>query len=164
MDKHFFKNVLTVVLGICVLIMIFSTVSLASDAALADDLVSIGSNKKLTMLIKWTALALVCLMIPTITCYVFTYFTDNKLMKIFAAALSLIVTVVCIAIFIISRNAGIEGNSSTKYATVTGYLSELLQLATASLIVCIYYVICFIKSFKNKHYETVTEIPENEED
>lgn len=57
---------LAVVLGLCVLIMLYSLASLIMEAALANDLIEIGSTSvyETVYFVKWSATGLVCLLVP----------------------------------------------------------------------------------------------------
>ena len=66
MNKNFVKTVLAAVLGLCVLIMLYSLASLIMEAALANDLIEIGSTSvyETVYFVKWSATGLVCLLVP----------------------------------------------------------------------------------------------------
>lgn len=150
MDKKFIKKILAVLLGISLLIMIYEWVSLIMDAALADDTVLLGSSdiKESTMFMKWTSVALVCLLVPTFTCYVFAFFGNKKIFNICSAILSLFVAVCCIAFFAKMRSILLEDAYASVYASGVGYFSEMMQLAVPSLIACAYFTICSVLAFK----------------
>ena len=169
MDKAFVKKVLAVLLGVSLVILVYETVSLIVTAALFDDLqIFENSLNDLEAFIKWSAVALACMLIPALASYVFAFFGKNKLFVLLSAALSLIVTLCCIAFFCMARVYAMQGFSSTSYAQGASFLSEFIQIAIASALIGAYLLITFLRSVKKKHTETVevtvaAEVSENEE-
>lgn len=169
MDKAFVKKVLAVLLGVSLVILVYETVSLIVTAALFDDLqIFENSLNDLEAFIKWSAVALACMLIPALASYVFAFFGKNKLFVLISAALSLIVTICCIAFFCMARVYAMKGFSSTSYAQGASFLSEFIQIAIASALIGAYLLITFLRSVKKKHTETVevtvaAEVSENEE-
>ncbi len=169
MDKAFVKKVLAVLLGISLVILVYETVSLIVAAALFDDLEILNhSLNDLEAFMKWSAVALACMLIPALASYVFAFFGKNKLFVLISAVLSLIVTICCIAFFCMARVYAMQGFSSTSYAQGASFLSEFIQIAIASALIGAYFLIAFLRSVKKKHTETVevtdsAEVSENEE-
>lgn len=169
MDKAFVKKVLAVLLGISLVILVYETVSLIVAAALFDDLqIFENSLNDLEAFIKWSAVALACMLIPALASYVFAFFGKNKIFVLISAVLSLIVTICCIAFFCMARVYAMQGFSSTSYAQGASFLSEFIQIAIASALIGAYLLITFLRSVKKKHTETVevtvaAEVSENEE-
>ena len=169
MDKAFVKKVLAVLLGVSLVILVYETVSLIVTAALFDDLqIFENSLNDLEAFIKWSAVALACMLIPALASYVFAFFGKNKLFVLISAALSLIVTICCIAFFCMARVYAMQGFSSTSYAQGASFLSEFIQIAIASALIGAYLLITVLRSVKKKHTETVevtvaAEVSENEE-
>ena len=169
MDKAFLKKVLAVLLGVSLVILVYETVSLIVAAALFDDLEILNhSLNDLEAFMKWSALALACMLIPALASYVFAFFGKNKLFVLISAVLSLIVTICCIAFFCMARVYAMQGFSSTSYAQGASFLSEFIQIAIASALIGAYFLIAFLRSVKKKHTETVevtdsAEVSENEE-
>lgn len=169
MDKAFVKKVLAVLLGVSLVILVYETVSLIVAAALFDDLqIFENSLNDLEAFIKWSAVALACMLIPALASYVFAFFGKNKLFVLISAVLSLIVTICCIAFFCMARVYAMQGFSSTSYAQGASFLSEFIQIAIASALIGAYLLITFLRSVKIKHTETVevtvaAEVSENEE-
>ena len=169
MDKAFVKKVLAVLLGVSLVILVYETVSLIVAAALFDDL-QIFENRlnDLEAFIKWSAVALACMLIPALASYVFAFFGKNKIFVLISAVLSLIVTICCIAFFCMARVYAMQGFSSSSYAQGASFLSEFIQIAIASALIGAYLLITFLRSVKKKHTETVevtvaAEVSENEE-
>ncbi|MBD5584323.1 MAG: hypothetical protein HDQ88_04520 [Clostridia bacterium] len=150
MDKKFIKKILAVVLGMSLLIMIYRLVSLIMDASLTDDAVLMGSSdiEESAMFMKWTSVALICLLVPTLTCYAFAFFGNKKIFTICSAVLSLFVAVCCIAFFAKMRSILLEDVDALVYASGAGYFSEMMQLAVPSLIACAYFTVCSVLAFK----------------
>lgn len=169
MDKAFVKKVLAVLLGVSLVILVYETVSLIVAAALFDDLqIFENSLNDLEAFIKWSAVALACMLIPALASYVFAFFGKNKIFVLISAVLSLIVTICCIAFFCMARVYAMQGFSSTSYAQGASFLSEFIQIAIASALIGAYLLITFLRSVKKKHTETVevtvaAEVSENEE-
>ncbi len=169
MDKAFVKKVLAVLLGISLVILVYETVSLIVAAALFDDLqIFENSLNDLEAFMKWSAVALACMLIPALASYVFAFFGKNKLFVLISAVLSLIVTICCIAFFCMARVYAMQGFSSSSYAQGASFLSEFIQIAIASALIGAYLLITFLRSVKKKHTETVevtvaAEVSENEE-
>ncbi len=90
MNKNFVKTVLAVILGLCVLIMLYSLASLIMDAALSNDLIEIGSTSvyETVYFVKWSATGLVCLLVPAFASAVFGYFGKNRFLSVIAAVCS----------------------------------------------------------------------------
>ena len=169
MDKAFVKKVLAVLLGFSLVIMVYETASLIVGATLFDDLqIFETSLNDLEAFMKWSAVALACMLIPALASYVFAFFGKNKLFVLISAALSLIVTICCIAFFCMARVYAMQGFSSSSYAQGASFLSEFIQIAIASALIGAYLLITFLRSVKKKHTETVevtvaAEVSENEE-
>ena len=169
MEKAFVKKVLAVLLGVSLVILVYETASLIVAAALFDDLqIFENSLNDLEAFIKWSAVALACMLIPALASYVFAFFGKNKLFVLISAALSLIVTICCIAFFCMARVYAMQGFSSLSYAQGASFLSEFIQIAIASALIGAYLLITFLRSVKKKHTETVevtvaAEVSENEE-
>lgn len=169
MEKAFVKKVLAVLLGVSLVILVYETASLIVAAALFDDLqIFENSLNDLEAFIKWSAVALACMLIPALASYVFAFFGKNKLFVLISAALSLIVTICCIAFFCMARVYAMQGFSSSSYAQGASFLSEYIQIAIASALIGAYLLITFLRSVKIKHTETVevtvaAEVSENEE-
>lgn len=169
MDKAFVKKVLAVLLGVSLVILVYETASLIVAAALFDDLqIFENSLNDLEAFIKWSAVALACMLIPALASYVFAFFGKNKLFVLISAVLSLIVTICCIAFFCMARVYAMQGFSSSSYAQGASFLSEYIQIAIASALIGAYLLITFLRSVKIKHTETVevtvaAEVSENEE-
>lgn len=169
MEKAFVKKVLAVLLGVSLVILVYETASLIVAAALFDDLqIFENSLNDLEAFMKWSAVALACMLIPALASYVFAFFGKNKLFVLISAALSLIVTICCIAFFCMARVYAMQGFSSSSYAQGASFLSEFIQIAIASALIGAYLLITFLRSVKKKHTETVevtvaAEVSENEE-
>ena len=169
MEKAFVKKVLAVLLGVSLVILVYETASLIVAAALFDDLqIFENSLNDIEAFIKWSAVALACMLIPALASYVFAFFGKNKLFVLISAALSLIVTICCIAFFCMARVYAMQGFSSSSYAQGASFLSEFIQIAIASALIGAYLLITFLRSVKKKHTETVevtvaAEVSENEE-
>lgn len=169
MEKAFVKKVLAVLLGVSLVILVYETVSLIVAAALFDDLqIFENSLNDLEAFIKWSAVALACMLIPALASYVFAFFGKNKLFVLISAVLSLIVTICCIAFFCMARVYAMQGFSSSSYAQGASFLSEFIQIAIASALIGAYLLITFLRSIKKEHTETVevtvaAEVSENEE-
>lgn len=169
MEKAFVKKVLAVLLGVSLVILVYETASLIVAAALFDDLqIFENSLNDLEAFMKWSAVALACMLIPALASYVFAFFGKNKLFVLISAALSLIVTICCIAFFCMARVYAMQGFSSTSYAQGASFLSEFIQIAIASALIGAYLLITFLRSVKKEHTETVevtvaAEVSENEE-
>lgn len=162
MNRSFVKNVIAVIVGVCVLTMIFGAVSFVADAALSDDFVALKSDAEIMRLIKWTALSLAFIFVPALVCYVFTCFTKNRAMNICAAAISFFIVCTCIAFFIVAHNLGMKDNSAEDFAAVSGYLSDLLQFAVPALIICVFYILRSVGAFDRKSKDTVVTEAEHE--
>lgn len=130
MDKPFIKKILAVVLGLSVMIMVYETVSLIFGACLFDDLELLQSSQlnDLQAFMKWSAVGLACMLIPTLTCYVMTFLTKGKLFTLISAILSFGITACCIAFLCVSHSYALQGFNTSNYTSATGYFSDLLQL------------------------------------
>jgi len=154
MEKTFVKKVLAVVLGISLFVMLVSLASLIMDAVLADDVLLLDSNndyiKEISMFMKWTSVALVCAIVPTVLCYIFAYFGNGKIFNICAAVLSFFVAAGCIAFIFVVRDIAMEEIRSDAYAAATGYISELVQLGVSTVISGIFFTVNSVVLFLNK--------------
>ena len=110
MNKPFVQKILAVVLGLALFVMLMSCVSLIMDAVLIDDTILFNNSyKDLLLFTKWTAVALVCTLIPTFVCYAFAFFAKSKIFSICSAVLSLFIAVCCFAFLFTARTAALDG-------------------------------------------------------
>lgn len=177
MDKAFVKKVLAVLLGISLVILVYETVSLIVGATLFDDLEILDhSLNDLEAFMKWSAVALACMLIPTLASYVFAFFSNKKTFGLISAVLSFVIAVCCIAFFCVTRTYAMQGFSNSNYAQSATFLGEFIQIAVAATLIGAYFLITFSLSVKKKRAETVgetvdetagvtveTEVNENEE-
>ncbi|MDE7301084.1 MAG: hypothetical protein K2N47_02835 [Clostridia bacterium] len=150
MDKKFVKKILAVVLGITLIAMIFSVVSLIIAAVGVSDLEALGNSIDELALLKWQSVALVCIIVPTLACYAFAFFGNGKIFNIVSAALSLLVAVTSLAFFIVLRKAALNSVSSTTYATVATSFTEFIKVAVFATIALVYFILNSVASFKKK--------------
>jgi len=164
MNKNFVKTVLAVVLGLCVLIMLYSLASLIMDAALANDLIEICSTSvyETVYFVKWSATGLVCLLVPAFASAVFGYFGKNRFLPVIAAVMFFFVA--ASAFGFIAKVREIAGTKSSAYSAATAYIQELLQLAIPAILAGVYFIITAVKAFSAKKINEVTgEEAQNEE-
>jgi len=151
MDKSFIKKILAVVLGISLVIMIYETFSLIVGAVLVDDLKLLNTRlNDLQTFMKWSAVALACMLIPTLASYVFAFFGKGKLLSLLAAILSLVITVCCVVFFCVCRSYALQGFSTTNYASSAAYLAELIQLAVAAALCGVYFLVTLKRPAKKE--------------
>lgn len=157
MNKNFIKTVSAVVLGLCVLIMLYSLASLIMEAALSEDLINIGSTSvyETVYFVKWSATGLVCLLVPAFASAAFAYFGKNKFLPVIAALMFFFVA--ASAFGFIAKVREIAGANSTAYAAATGYMQELLQLAIPAILIGVYFIIIAVKAFSIKQISEVTK-------
>ncbi|MDE6356265.1 MAG: hypothetical protein K2L67_03380 [Clostridia bacterium] len=157
MNKNFVKNMLAVVLGICLLIMLFSLASLIMEAALSKDLIEMGSSSvyETVYFIKWSATGLACLLVPTLASAAFAYFGNNKFLPVIAAVMFFFVA--ASAFGFIAKVREIAGTGATAYAAATAYMQELLQLAVPAVLAGVYFIINAVKAFSVKQNNEVTK-------
>lgn len=152
MDKKTVKTIVNIVVGVALLTMIYSFVSLIFESWFIDDVIVLNGEpddlSEIMALIKWQTVSLVCVIVPTLVCYVFAYFGNGKIFNIFSAALSLLVFTMCIAFTIVTRNKTFATNSATTYSAITEALGEFITLAASSLLVCAFFVYNSAVSFK----------------
>lgn len=155
---------LAVVLGLCVLIMLYSLASLIMDAALSKDMIEMGSSSvyKTVYFVKWSSVGLACLLVPAFASAAFAYFGKNKFLPIIAAVMFFFVA--ASAFGFIAKVRDIAGTNSTAYAAATGYIQELLQLAVPAILAGAYFILTAVKAFSVKQIKEVTkEEAQNEE-
>lgn len=164
MDKPFIKKILAVVLGLSVMIMVYETVSLIFGACLFDDLELLQSSQlnDLLAFMKWSAVGLACMLIPTLTCYVMTFLTKGKLFTLISAILSFGITACCIAFLCVSHSYALQGFNTSNFTSATGYFSDLLQIAVAAVLIGVYFLIVTFIPVKVKNIAQ-SEVNENEE-
>ncbi len=120
MDKKFVKKILAVVLGITLVAMIFAVFSLAFDAVGMNDLQTLDSSNDVIGLFKWQAVALACILVPTLACYAFAFFGNGKIFNILSSVLSLFVAATAVAFTFVLRKTALDLDSTTAYSTVAG--------------------------------------------
>ena len=153
---------LAAVLGLCVLIMLYSLASLIMDAALSNDLIEIGSTSvyETVYFVKWSATGLVCLFVPAFASAVFAYFGKNRFLPVIAA----VIFVAASAFGFIAKVREIAGTNSSAYSAATAYMQELLQLAIPAILAGVHFIITAVKAFSVKQIKEVTkEEAQNEE-
>lgn len=148
MDKKIAKKILAVVLGITLIAMIFAVFSLILAAVGVNDLEALETSSDELALLKWQAVALVCIMVPTLACYAFAFFGNGKIFNIASAVLSLFVAVTSLAFFIVLREAAMDTVSSTTYASVATSFTEFIQLAVCATIALVYFIVNTVACFK----------------
>ena len=164
MDKTFIKKILAVVLGLAVIIMIYESVSLIFGACLFDDLELLQGSalNDLQAFMKWSAVGLACMLIPTLTCYVMTFFTKGKLFTLISAILSFVIAACCIAFLCVGHSYALQGYSTVSYTSATGYFSDLLQITVAAVLIGVYFLLVTVIPTKIKNIAQ-SEVNENEE-
>lgn len=158
MDKAFVKKVLAVLLGISLVILVYETFSLITAAVLFNDL-EIFSNylNDLEAFMKWSAVALACMLIPALASYVFAFFSKKKTFVLISAVLSFVITVCCIAFFCVAHMYAMQEFSVNNYAEGASYLSEFIQVAVASALIGAYFLTAFLLRVKKGRTVTVEE-------
>lgn len=154
MNKKFVHTALAVVLGICVSITVFTVFSLLFDAVLSNDITVVSSlskdMEKTVDYMRNMSIGIVCFAIATLACYCFAYFSQNKkLFASFAAGAGFVLAISCIAFVFVLRSFALETGSNNVYTAATGFFSEMLQLAAASLLLCVYFTIIAVRAFKS---------------
>ena len=155
---------LAAVVGLCVLIMLYSLASLIMDAALSNDLIEIGSTSvyETVYFVKWSATGLVCLFVPAFASAVFAYFGKNRFLPVIAAVMFFFVA--ASAFGFIAKVREIAGTNSSAYSAATAYMQELLQLAIPAILAGVHFIITAVKAFSVKQIKEVTkEEAQNEE-
>ena len=158
MNKKYVNKIISVLLGIALIALIFSFFSLLFDAIFMDDVILLNDSnstdaKKLNEimpLMKWMTVSLVCVLVPTLVCYVFAYFGNGKIFNIVSAVLSLFFAATCIAFVCVLRKEAIDTNSATIYAAVAECCENFIMLAAASLLLCAFFVYNGVSSFIKK--------------
>lgn len=142
MDKSFAKKVISVVLGIALILLIFSTVTLIIDTVLLDDLKYFNGTDfdNLQKFFKWSGTGLICLIIPTVASYVFAYFSNRKIMTLIACVFSFITAISCFVLFGACRVYALEGFSSTNYASASLYFNKFIQIAISVILLGAYFL------------------------
>lgn len=175
MNKKYANRIISVLLGIALIAMIFSFVSLIFDAAFMDDVIllndSYGNTERklneIMTFMKWISVSLVCVLVPVFVCYVFAYIGNGKIFNIVSAVLSLFITAICIAFICVLRKQALDSKSATIYAAVAESFEAFITLAVTSLLVCAFFiynsVVSFIKKPDNKVSIENTEVLNNEE-
>ncbi|MDE7373431.1 MAG: hypothetical protein K2N18_05145 [Clostridia bacterium] len=161
MDKAFFKRVLIVIMGVCAITLLFSFVSLIIDAVSGVDLLDhAGISYSVMMFVKWTAVAIVCLLVPLFASYVFSCVSKNAIFSIASAVLSLLIAVCTITFICVLRKDILDADWSTNaYALLTGYMEDMLQIAVPCFIGCAYFTVNSVQSIK----KTLTKADKEEE-
>lgn len=158
MEKPIVKKIITVVLGMALLVMLYSFVSFIIEAVLIVDV----SSAAILEDAQFMYVALICLLFITFVSYGFAYFGNGKIFNIFAAVLSLLVAACSIAFLFVLRGEALEKGTST-YALVAGCFAEFIQLAVPALIACAYFIYSSVKSFKHPKQPVAAEAVESGE-
>lgn len=165
MDKSFVKNVIAVLLGIALVIMVYDTFSLITGAVLFEDLAVLeGGLNDLEAFMKWSAVSLACMLIPALVSYVIAFIGNKKQYMLISAILSFLVVICCLIFFGVTRAYAIRGFSSSRYATGTTYLSELVREAVSAALAGVYFLITFLRLKNVQNSQQTVEEGEGEED
>lgn len=161
MNKPFVKNVLAVVLGICLITEIFSLVTLIPNAAQANNLIlHAGTDEDLTQFIRlaqWTSVALICLISVTLVCFALTFFTKNAVFCIAASALCLLLAATALAFYGVTDKVAMNMLNANVYAAATEFEGDLLTVAVPAVIICVYYAFSAATAFKRRSMKNETE-------
>ena len=168
MDKKLVKTIVAVVLAICLFIMLTATVSLAFDAFLSKDatIVADASSKikNAIFYISDASIALACLLVPTLACFIFSFCTrQKKVFHIASAVLTLVIAATCMGFLFDLRHIALKEFNSTAYAVCAEFFSNLITLTVASLISCIYFIVNAVMLFKQPKEQPVSEEAQHEE-
>lgn len=140
MDKKFVKNVMAVVLGISVIMLITSFVSLCMDFAMFKELKALDSvAEKILYYVKWSAVGLFIFMVPMFASYIFAFFGKSKLFKAAAAVLSLALAATALVLLICTKDVG--GSGAADLAFKTAFMQELLQVTIPAFLVGVYFIV-----------------------
>lgn len=157
MDKAFFKRILTVIMGICALMLLFSFISLIIDIIGLSDILEHGWSSSEKLFSKWSSVAALFLLITLFVSYLFTFLSKNVIFQIIAAAFSLFTAVCTIAFIAVFRHMILDDWSSTAYEIFTAYIQEMMQIIVPCIIGCIFYTVNSVRAFIKKPVETAKE-------
>ncbi len=164
MGKKTFKTAVTVVFAICVLNMITATASLAFDAYLSKTVLLFSNTvgEKAISYMSNAAIALVCLLVPTLVCFIFSFFTDQKMVFYIASAvMALFVAATCMGFLFDLRTLAVKEFDMTNFAACTEFFTSLVALAVTSLIPCACFTVNAVNLFK--HPKEQSKEAQNEE-
>ena len=162
MDKKFINTALAAVMGILFLSVLFSLFSLVMDCILTTDLIEFQGGSKTLDLARWSAVALVCVLVPTIVCYGFSIFGTQKVFNLTSAILSFFIALCCLTFLFVIRDKALNTGAST-YASVTGFFQEYISITVTTLILGTFYTVKSVFDFKRKDSENKMGETENEE-
>lgn len=151
MDNKTVKTIVNIVVGVALLTMIYSFISLIFNAITARDaiLLEAGSTnniKNIVNLVTYMLVALVCLLVPTLVCYGFALFGKNKIMTIVSAVMSLFVVATCLALFFVLREEAFTSTSA--YTIAAAAFTEIIQLCAATAIMCAFFTFHSVTAIK----------------
>ena len=155
MNKKTLHIVMSVVLGIAFFAIVATVISLLFDAILSNDTILIASPsknaEKVISYVKHSSIGLICIAIPTLVCYCFTYLAKSK--KIFAVVsvlLSLLLISMCIGFIFDLRGIVLKFDSSIAecYTIATSYFTELIQLIVSCCFACVYFIVATVLAFR----------------
>ncbi|MBD5092665.1 MAG: hypothetical protein HDT36_04720 [Clostridiales bacterium] len=166
MDKKLAKRIFVVIMGICAVTLLFACVSLIVNAVGISDMLEHANTSYSVMLFeKWSAVAVVMLLITLFTSYVFSCISKNKIFKISSAALSLFTAISAISFICVLRKDILDAEWSTNdYALYTAYIEELVRVIIPCLIGTAYFTMNSVLSFKKAKVETDNKDEANNEE
>ncbi|MDE7405992.1 MAG: hypothetical protein K2M89_03880 [Clostridiales bacterium] len=158
MDKKTVQTIMSVVLGIAAFVIVAALVSLFFGAILAEDPVEISetaeSVEKVLLYVKNSSIAVICIGIPTVVCYFFTFFSKSKkAFGLISAILSLVLVEMCLGFIFDLRSIVLKltDDVSTCYSLATAFFTDLIEVLVSCLISCAYFIVVTVCAFRTKN-------------
>lgn len=107
MKKNIRLIVIGVLIALCIFFLAMEWLGLIFNFVSAPDLLKLNSSsslatageggfEKTVRFVQWTSLAMFCLLVPTILCFILSAFAKSKALNIAAVALGVAVVICCI--------------------------------------------------------------------
>lgn len=170
MEKKTVKTFVNIIVGIALLIIIYSFFLMLFNAITARDPLLMSpdtfnsSVKETLSLAIWMMVSLACLIVPTLVCYGFSLFGKNKIMTLASAVMSLFIALICFSFFFALRdNAFTDINS---YTIATAAFTDIIQLFAACTITCAFFTyesVLIILDYRKTHSKNTAAVTEQKE-
>lgn len=155
MNKKTLHIVMSVALGIAFFAIVATVISLLFDAILSDDtytIASLGENaEKVVSYVKHSSIGVICVAIPALVCYCFTYSAKSKkVFGVISVLLSIMLISMCIGFIFDLRGIVLKFDSARAdcYTIATSYFTELIQLLASCCFACVYFVVATVLAFR----------------
>lgn len=156
MKKNIRLIVIGVLIALCIFFLAMEWLGLIFNFVSAPDLVKInnsgeGGFVKTVRFVQWTSLAMFCLLVPTILCFILSAFTKSKALNIAAVALGVAVVICCIVFMAVPSGYHHYGDDKIDEITmsaITSFWEVMVSILIPSAILSGFAVARLVKGGK----------------